>query len=153
MRRNCSAQNRGIQRIRDSHMSWVSLWEIFLQFLPCFYLSSTQNLPDVYQVRNSAGEPASFLSWPKVLIHLQGQIRSQIAYRHLFSVLLGSGFLCTFRKKSRISRFCSWLGHIENPCLRVNTVSCASLHNFLSCSKSGLGIFFPLGKEEGQEAE
>lgn len=48
------------------------------------------------------------------------------------------------KKKKRISKFCSWLDCIENPFLRVNSFSCPSLHNFLSCSKSGFGIFFSL---------
>lgn len=52
-------------------------------------------------------------------------------------------------KKKRISKFCSWRDCIENPFLKANSFSCPSLHNFLSCSKSGFGSFFSPSREGG----
>lgn len=98
----------------------------------------TKILAGLYQVRKTADKPGLSLTQQKVL-----SLRLRPAMHILFVKSKAFCYLQRKKKTKRISKFCSWLDCIENLFLRVNSFSCPSLHNFLSCSKSGFGIFFP----------
>lgn len=119
-------------------------------FFSYVFLHSTKILTGLCQVRNSADKPSPFLTQQWVLIHPQAENKAPDCILQCIFCLLGPRLSGVFRgKKKRISKFCSWLDCIENPFLRINSFSCPSLHNFLSCSKSGFRIFFSNpGKEE-----